>query len=78
MDGIREVLDGEAERRLGGFDCSTAERQMFVPFSLTRDPATALAICRERGLLLAKLDRMTPLLAGVAYATTLATALLDN
>lgn len=75
MDELRTLLDGEAIPHAGGFDAVTEHRAMWVPFTVTRDPAQALAICRERGLLLAKLNAMDPEAADMVYATTIATAL---
>jgi hypothetical protein len=45
---IAELLDGEAEAASGGFDCVTSLRTLFVPFTITRDAATALAVCKQR------------------------------
>jgi hypothetical protein len=70
MDDVRELLDGEVERRASGFDCATAERVLYIPFSLTRDPAQALLVCRQSGLLRAKLDAMDRDTAHLLYQTT--------
>lgn len=58
MDELRMLLDGEAQSMPNGFHCETAERRMFVPFSITRCPATALLVCRQSGLLKEKLAAM--------------------
>jgi hypothetical protein len=75
---IAELLDGEAERRASGFDATTATRTLFVPYTLTRDAAIALAICKAHGLLLEKLDAMTPAAADVLFATTIAGPMPEN
>jgi hypothetical protein len=75
---LRNLLDGEVERRVDGFDCTTAARTLFVPYNVTRDVATALAICKERGLLIEKLEAMTAAQADVLFATTIAQPLAEN
>lgn len=66
-----QILDGEVERTATGFRTATAERFMFVSYERTRDPATAMAICKAEGLLASKLDAMSPEAADFWYATTL-------
>jgi hypothetical protein len=56
----------------------TAERQMFVPFSLTRDPAQALLLCRQQGLLRTKIEGMNREDAELLYNTTVVTHATEN
>jgi hypothetical protein len=78
MDDVRELLDGEVERRPNGFDCWTASKMLFVPYSTTTDAAAALLLCRERGIVKQKLASMDRGAADVLYGITLAAALLEN
>jgi hypothetical protein len=75
---VRELLDGEVEPRPTGFAATTATRTLFVSYSVTRDAATALAICKERGLLIEKLEDMTAAQANLLYATTVAETPVEN
>jgi hypothetical protein len=78
MDELRSLLDGEADPVPNGFHCATAERRMFVPFVVRRCPAMALAICREHGLLHAKVEGMSREDADLLYNTTLVTHAMEN
>jgi hypothetical protein len=78
VDDVRELLDGEVQRGLGGFECATKARLLFVPYAMATDAAAALLLCRERGLLREKLAAMTPDAAHVLYGSTVAAALDDN
>lgn len=66
---------GTATRKAGGWHAQTdvgEPREMFVPFSMAADdPVGALLLCREQGLLVDKLNRMSPELADVIYGTTI-------
>jgi hypothetical protein len=80
MRELDEVLDGCAIPTPAGFVVETSgpEKRLFVPYSLTTDDVTAILLCRRHGLLVEKLGKLTPELAGVIYATTLAAALEEN
>ena len=60
---------GEAEIWLhkDGFRVFTPERVMRVPYDVTRNPFTAMALCEERGLSRAALDDMEYHEAQAAY-----------
>jgi hypothetical protein len=75
---LREFLDGEAHREKFGFLCETAERFLHVPFRVTDSPLAALLLCRERGLLRAKLDKMVVEDTDYLAATTLVKPTLEN
>ena len=75
---LRMVLDGEAQRRLKGFDASTDERVLYVPYAKAMDAAQAILLCRQGGVLRDKLARMDDAIAAVVYATTLASPKLEN
>jgi hypothetical protein len=75
---LRMELDGQVERRPLGFNAETASRRMFIPYRVTTCPATALAICKSRGLLASKLDAMTADAREVLLALTLPKRELDN
>lgn len=78
VDDVRELLDGEVQRGLGGFDCATAQRVLFVSYATASDAAVALLLCRERGLLKEKLEVMDRGAALVLYDTTVPTSLPEN
>lgn len=65
------VLDGVVVPAPDGFQAETATRRMFVPYSRTRCPAEALAICKTEGLVADKLDSMSAEDADCWYAITL-------
>lgn len=69
---LAQVLDGEAVRRLAGFDCEVSSgKTLFIPYSVTEDAATALLICKAQGLISSKLAAMDGDSESILYATTL-------
>ncbi|MGA7770466.1 MAG: hypothetical protein WCA27_30060 [Candidatus Sulfotelmatobacter sp.] len=77
-DLLRDFLNGEAWPRRVGFDCQTAEKRLFVPYHLTSDPATALALCKVAGLVIQKLDALETEHGMILYACTLPKPQLEN
>lgn len=65
------ILDGEANAVRGGWNCIGCGRTLFVPAWMVCDAAEALLLCREQGLLTAKLNRMNPEMAWIIYRLTL-------
>jgi hypothetical protein len=69
---LRMELDGQLDRTPLGFNAETDSRRMFIPYRVTTCPATALAICKARGLLASKLDAMTADASWAVYLMHLA------
>ena len=65
------ILDGEAQPVRGGWDCIGCGRTLFVPDWMAADAAEALLLCREQGLITAKMSRMDPEMAWIIYRLTL-------
>jgi hypothetical protein len=65
------ILDGEANAVRGGWDCIGRGKTLFVPSWMVADAAEALLLCRQQGLLTAKLNRMNPETAWIIYRLTL-------
>lgn len=68
---LRLILDGEAERGLFGFNASTENRVLLVPYTRTTDAAEAIVLCRRDGLVFKKLAQMGELAASIAYFTAI-------
>jgi hypothetical protein len=75
---LRLELDGEVTRTLSGYKAEAAHRVMLVPYRLASDPASALLITKQRGLLIEKLSRMSADAALIEYLTWLPPALEEN
>jgi hypothetical protein len=68
---VCEVLDGEVRPTCAGFDCVGSGKALFVPYHCCADPTHAMLLCRQSGLVTAKLNRMRPDRAWVVYLLTL-------
>jgi hypothetical protein len=66
-----KILDGEANAVRGGWDCAGCGRTLFVASWMVADACEALLLCRQQGLLTAKLNRMNPEMAWIIYRLTL-------
>ncbi|MGD0567058.1 MAG: hypothetical protein ABSA78_01535 [Candidatus Sulfotelmatobacter sp.] len=69
--GTSSVLDGEPNAGRGGWDCIGHGKTLFVPDWMASDAASALLLCREQGLITARMSRMDPEMAWVIYRLTL-------
>jgi hypothetical protein len=77
---VASVLDGDQNAGVFGFRAETfgEGRCMYIPYSTTRDMSSALLLCRERGLIAAKLNAMPPTMGGACTTRRCRPAVVQN
>lgn len=65
-----DVEDAEVWKHAAAFCVFTNTRVLRVPYAVTTNPETAVALCREQGLSRAALDDMDPRDAQALYERT--------
>jgi hypothetical protein len=75
---LRMILDGDVEHGVNGFNATTDDRILHVPYTKASDAACAILLCRQGGILRVKLAAMDDLTAALVYAITLPRNELEN
>jgi hypothetical protein len=66
-----DAPDAEVWIHADGYRVFTVDKVMRVPFTVTQNPETAVAICKEQGLIRADLEEMQPWEAQYLYLNNL-------